>query len=68
MSSEALGEVISASPMLALVSSTDPRWVDVALGDLDAVLVDHLHCELKAASNATAGSWTCAIRASRPLS
>ena len=40
--------------MLALVSSTDPRWVDVALGDLDAVLVDHLHCELKAASNATA--------------
>ncbi len=40
--------------MLALVSSTDPRWVYVALGDLDAVLVDHLHCELKAASNATA--------------
>ncbi len=40
--------------MLALVSSTDPRWVDVALSDLDAVLVDHLHCELKAASNATA--------------
>jgi tRNA-(ms[2]io[6]A)-hydroxylase len=40
--------------MLGLISSTDPRWVDVALGDLDAVLVDHLHCELKAASNATA--------------
>lgn len=40
--------------MLGLVSSTDPAWVDVALGDLGAVLVDHLHCELKAASNATA--------------
>lgn len=40
--------------MLGLVSSTDPRWVEVALDDLGAVLVDHLHCELKAASNATA--------------
>lgn len=40
--------------MLALVSSTDPRWIDVALSDLDAVLHDHLHCELKAASNSTA--------------
>lgn len=39
--------------MLGLVSSTDPRWVEVALADLDAVLLDHLHCELKAASNAT---------------
>lgn len=39
--------------MLSLESSTDPRWVDVALGNLDAVLHDHLHCELKAASNAT---------------
>lgn len=40
--------------MLGLVSTTDPRWIDVALGDLDAVLLDHLHCELKAASHATA--------------
>lgn len=40
--------------MLGLASSTDPRWVDVALSDLDAVLLDHLHCELKAASNSTA--------------
>lgn len=40
--------------MLGLASSTDPRWVAVALDDLGAVLVDHLHCELKAASNATA--------------
>ncbi|MBK8695339.1 MAG: hypothetical protein IPN17_24475 [Deltaproteobacteria bacterium] len=40
--------------MLGLVSTTDPRWIDVALADLDAVLLDHLYCELKAASNATA--------------
>jgi tRNA-(ms[2]io[6]A)-hydroxylase len=40
--------------MLGLASTTDPRWVEVALADLDAVLLDHLHCELKAASNATA--------------
>jgi tRNA-(ms[2]io[6]A)-hydroxylase len=40
--------------MLGLVSSTDPRWVEVALDHLDAILLDHLHCELKAASNSTA--------------
>jgi tRNA-(ms[2]io[6]A)-hydroxylase len=33
-------------------SATDPRWVGVALGDLDAVLCDHLHCERKAAQSA----------------
>jgi tRNA 2-(methylsulfanyl)-N6-isopentenyladenosine37 hydroxylase len=33
-------------------STTDPRWVGVALGDLDAVLCDHLHCERKAAQSA----------------
>ncbi len=35
-----------------LQTSTDPRWVQVALGDLDAVLVDHAHCEKKAAATA----------------
>jgi len=40
--------------MLGLLVPTDPRWVEVALGDFDAVLLDHLHCELKAASNAMA--------------
>jgi tRNA-(ms[2]io[6]A)-hydroxylase len=40
--------------MLSLVSRTDPRWIDIALNNLDAVLLDHLHCELKAASNSTA--------------
>jgi tRNA 2-(methylsulfanyl)-N6-isopentenyladenosine37 hydroxylase len=33
-------------------SRTSPRWVEVALGDLDAVLSDHLHCERKAAQSA----------------
>jgi tRNA-(ms[2]io[6]A)-hydroxylase len=33
-------------------SGTDPRWVEVALADLDRVLVDHAHCEKKAAAQA----------------
>jgi len=36
---------------LPLVPS-DARWIDVALGDLDAVHADHLHCERKAAQSA----------------
>jgi tRNA-(ms[2]io[6]A)-hydroxylase len=31
---------------------TDPRWLDVALAHLDRVLIDHAHCEKKAAANA----------------
>lgn len=38
--------------MLCLTQPTDPRWARVALADLDAVLADHAHCEMKAASNA----------------
>lgn len=38
--------------MLGLKAPTDPAWASVALADLDAVLVDHAHCEMKAASNA----------------
>lgn len=33
-------------------SATDPRWVGVALADLDATLGDHAHCEKKAAATA----------------
>lgn len=33
-------------------SATDPRWLEVALADLDAVHRDHLHCERKAAQSA----------------
>ena len=38
-------------PSLPL-APTDPRWLAVALADLDAVHRDHLHCERKAAQSA----------------
>ena len=38
--------------MLGLSVPTDDAWVEAALGNLDALLVDHAHCEMKAASNA----------------
>jgi len=47
--------------MLCLTRPTSARWVEVALANLDAVLVDHAHCEMKAASNAL----SLAVRASQ---
>lgn len=38
--------------MFCLRVPTDPSWAQEAVKDLDAVLVDHAHCEMKAASNA----------------
>jgi tRNA 2-(methylsulfanyl)-N6-isopentenyladenosine37 hydroxylase len=38
--------------MLGLKVSTDAGWAAAAMHDADAVLIDHAHCELKAASNA----------------
>jgi tRNA 2-(methylsulfanyl)-N6-isopentenyladenosine37 hydroxylase len=38
--------------MLGLLSPTDPSWVDAAQRDLDGLLSDHAHCELKAAVSA----------------
>jgi tRNA-(ms[2]io[6]A)-hydroxylase len=38
--------------MLCLTHPTDPSWVAIAMADLDAVLIDHAHCEIKAAMNA----------------
>lgn len=35
-------------------SRTDPRWLEVALADFDALLIDHAHCEKKAAGAAMA--------------
>jgi tRNA-(ms[2]io[6]A)-hydroxylase len=46
-----------------LRSRTDPRWVEVALSDLDATLGDHAHCEKKAAATAVK---LCADYADRP--
>ena len=37
---------------VALRCQTGPRWLPNALAHLDAVLVDHAHCEKKAAANA----------------
>lgn len=39
-------------PMFCLRVPTGPEWARAAVADLDAVLVDHAHCEMKAASNA----------------
>src|SRR6185295_747322 len=38
----------AALPLVA----TDPLWLATALGDLDSVHADHLHCERKAAQSA----------------
>jgi tRNA-(ms[2]io[6]A)-hydroxylase len=38
--------------VLNLASTTDPGWVDTALSDLDELLLDHAHCERKAAGMA----------------
>lgn len=35
-----------------LVSETSPEWVGVAIANMDSVLVDHAHCEKKAAASA----------------
>src|ERR1043165_6513181 len=44
-------EVPELAAALPLVTS-DPAWLAVALGDLDSVHADHLHCERKAAQSA----------------
>jgi len=46
-----MSEVPQLGDALPLVAS-DPRWLEVARGDLDAVHADHLHCERKAAQSA----------------
>ena len=38
--------------MLRLAEATDPGWADAAAQRLDEVLLDHAHCEKKAASTA----------------
>jgi len=43
---------VSGEGALRLKSATDPRWLPNALANFDAVLIDHAHCEKKAATNA----------------
>jgi tRNA 2-(methylsulfanyl)-N6-isopentenyladenosine37 hydroxylase len=38
--------------VLSLASATSPAWAARVLADLDLVLLDHAHCEKKAAGNA----------------
>jgi tRNA-(ms[2]io[6]A)-hydroxylase len=38
--------------MLSLVSSTSPWWLETVEGHLEEVLIDHAHCEKKAAGTA----------------
>lgn len=40
--------------MLPLRSTTDPAWLPLAVEKFDQVLVDHAHCEKKAAASAMA--------------
>ncbi|HET7506639.1 MAG TPA: tRNA isopentenyl-2-thiomethyl-A-37 hydroxylase MiaE [Kofleriaceae bacterium] len=46
-----MNDVPSLGDALPLVA-TGPAWLAVALGDLDSVHADHLHCERKAAQSA----------------
>ena len=41
-----------ARARVTLGCGTDPRWLPFALGHLDEVLIDHAHCEKKAAATA----------------
>src|SRR5882762_855487 len=46
-----MNDVPQLGDALPLVAS-DPAWLAAALGDLDSVHADHLHCERKAAQSA----------------
>jgi tRNA-(ms[2]io[6]A)-hydroxylase len=55
--------------VLCLTRATDPGWALVALGQLDVVLADHAHCEMKAAANAIslATRWPASPAVARAL-
>lgn len=44
------GDLVST--MLGLKLETDPKWANIAEGNLEEILTDHAWCEQKAASNA----------------
>jgi tRNA-(ms[2]io[6]A)-hydroxylase len=56
--------------MLHLAAPTDPRWLPQVLEHLDEVLLDHAHCEKKAASTAVnlIFRWQDRAELMRPLS
>lgn len=38
--------------MLCLLNHTKSEWIDIAASDINTLLIDHAHCEKKAAANA----------------
>ena len=50
--SRAARRPLSGEGPVVLRFATDPRWLPLALARFDEVLVDHAHCEKKAAANA----------------
>ena len=48
-----------ATAVLGLLVDTDARWLECALADLERLLRDHAHCEMKAASNALSLAARC---------
>ena len=46
------GGAVHCAAVLNLASESDPRWLESALEHLDEVLLDHAHCERKAAGAA----------------
>ena len=44
------GGPCSATDVLHLASDTEPRWAAAAALDIPSLLIDHAHCEKKAAS------------------
>jgi tRNA-(ms[2]io[6]A)-hydroxylase len=55
--------------VLCLTHPTPPRWAEIAADDLDSLLADHAHCEMKAATNALslATRWPATPRVARTL-
>ncbi len=47
-----LADRVASCRMLHLQGHTDPRWGEAAIACLDEILLDHAHCEKKAASTA----------------
>ena len=51
--------------MLSLQSATTARWLAQVDADLDSVLIDHAHCEKKAAGTAMSLMFACVVSVSR---
>lgn len=50
--SRAAGGASTVTPMLHLAEATAPQWASWAVEHMDDILLDHAHCEKKAASTA----------------